>query len=98
MFRARKTVATYREWLNAARPLLQLRVPPEEVVWTTPSDAQDLLFEPEPAEPPRHACGTVMMPRAFFAIAEPVSRHSSERKWELLYRTASRITNGERNL
>ena len=98
MFRAHKAISSYREWLDEARQLLRQRVAAEEVVWTTASDAQDLLFEPEPVHPSRREGGTVMMPRAFFAMAEPVSRHSSERRWELLYRAAWRITNGERNL
>jgi probable DNA metabolism protein len=98
MFRAHQTVSDYREWRDAARRLLRQRVSPEEVVWTTASDAQDLLFEPEPAGPAPRESGTVMIPRAFFALAEPVSRHSSERRWDLLYRVAWRITNGERNL
>ena len=98
MFRSRQTIANYREWRDAARQLLRGRVPPEEVVWTTASDTQNLLFEPEPAGPSQGESGTVLIPRAFFAIAEPVSRHSSERRWDLLYRAAWRITNGERNL
>jgi probable DNA metabolism protein len=98
ILRAHETVANYRQWLDSARQLLVQRVPPEEVVWTAASDAQDLLFEPEPADRSRREHGTVMMPRAFFAIAEPVSRHSSERRWDLLYRAAWRIMNGERNL
>lgn len=98
MFRAHKTISNYRDWRDAARQFLRQRVPAEEIVWTTASDTQDLLFEPEPAETPRPECGTVMIPRAFFSMAEPVSRHSSERRWDLLYRAAWRITNGERNL
>ena len=98
MFRAHQSVANYGEWLNQARDLLRRRVPPDEVVWTTPADPQDLLFEPEPATPATSGRGTIMIPRAFFAIAEPVSRHSSESRWELLYRLAWRLTNGERNL
>lgn len=98
MFRAHITVATYREWRDAARGLLRQRVPPEEVVWTAVSDAQDLLFDPEPAGPSPLEPGTIAIPRAFFAMAEPVSRHKSERRWDLLYRAAWRMTNGERNL
>ena len=98
MFRVHKTVSSYGEWLDEARGLLRQRVPAEDVVWTTASDAQNLLFEPEPADAPRRGSATVVVPRAFFAMAEPVSRHSSERRWELLYRAAWRITAGERNL
>ena len=98
MFRARETIEGYREWLDAARRLLRERVPPDEVVWSGASDTQGLLFEPEPAGPPRREHGTIMVPRAFFALAEPVSRHSSQRRWDLLYRAAWRIVNGERNL
>ena len=78
MFRAHQTVSTYREWRDAARRLLRAasaaakrwsgRVHPR---------AQDLLFEPEPAGQSQRESGTVMIPRAFFAMAEPVSRHSS---------------------
>jgi DNA polymerase len=98
MFRAHKTIANYGEWLEAARPLLRQRVPANEVVWSTASDSQDLLFEPEPAAPTTGEAKPVMIPRAFFALSEPVSRHSSEHRWDLLYRAAWRITNGERDL
>ena len=98
MFRAHQSVGNYSEWLNQARDLLRRRVPPEEVVWTTPANGQDLLFEPEPATPSTSGRETIMIPRGFFAIAEPVSRHSSESRWDLLYRLAWRLTNGERNL
>ena len=98
MFRTHRTISSYREWREAARELLRQRVPAEEVVWTAASDAQELLFEPEPNGSSQRESGTVMIPRAFFALAEPVSRHSSERRWDLLYRAAWRITNGERNL
>lgn len=98
IFTAHKTISGYGEWLDAARQLLRQRVPPEEVVWTTACHAQTLLFEPEQAGPSPQESGPVMIPRAFFALAEPVSRHSSERRWNLLYRAAYRITAGERHL
>ncbi len=100
MLKAHPTVSNFGEWRDAARRLLRQGVRPEEVVWTTASDTQTLLFEPEPEPGDRlHSeRGMVTIPRAFFAIAEPVSRHSSERRWDLLYRAAWRITNGRRNL
>jgi len=98
MFRAHQTVTSYREWLDAARQLLVQRVPPEEVVWTAASEGQSLLFEPDPSGPSPRESGNIMVPRAFFAMAEPVSRHSSEHRWDLLYRAAWRMTNGERHL
>jgi len=98
MFRTHKTVSNYREWRDAARQLLRQRVAPEEVIWTTAYDSQILLFEPEPAGPLPRESAKVMFPRAFFEMAAPVSRHSSERRWDLLYRAAWRITNGEHNL
>lgn len=98
MLRAHQTISNYREWRDVARQLLRRRVPAEEVVWTTASDAQNLLFEPEPTQLAPADIGTVVIPRKFFALAEPVSRHHSERRWDLLYRAAWRITNGERNL
>src|SRR5262249_11860812 len=95
MFRAHQKIANYREWRDAARQLLRQRVRPYEVIWTTASDPQTLLFDPEPSGPSPHEGGTITIPRAFFALAEPVSRHSSERRWELLYRAAWRITNSQ---
>lgn len=79
--------------------MLRERVSPEEVAWASASDAQNLLFAAEPVEAsPREGDGSVRVPRAFFAMAEAVSRHWSERRWELLYRVAWRITNGTRDL
>jgi len=98
VFRVHQSVSNYREWLNAARPLLRQRVLPGEIVWTAASEAQDLLFAPEPIDPSTPEGDPVMVPRAFLRIAEQVSRHSSDRRWELLYRVAWRITNGERHL
>jgi DNA polymerase len=98
MLRAHKKISNYREWRNAARQLLLQRVPPEQVAWTTASDSQSLLFETVPGDTSPRESGPVMIPRAFVGLAELVSRHSSERRWDLLYRAAWRIANGERNL
>ncbi len=98
MHQAQQIVSSYREWRDAARNLLRRRVSPQDVVWTTASDSQSLLFAPEPADSSPRESGTVMIPRAFFAIAEAVSRHSSDRRWDLLYRAAWRIVSGERHL
>jgi uracil-DNA glycosylase len=98
MFRAQKAISNYGEWRDAARQLLGQRVSPDEAVWSAACDSQNLLFDPEPAAGALRQNETVMIPKAFLALAEPVSRHSSERRWDLLYRAAWRITNGERNL
>lgn len=98
MFKAHQTVANYREWLDAARRLLRRSVPPEDIVWIAASDSQNLLFEPENGGATTAESGAVMVPRAFFAMAEPVARHSSEQRWDLLYRALWRMTHGERHL
>ena len=94
---AHPSIANYAEWRDTARQLLQRRVPPGQIAWTTAGDPQDLLFDAgdlpsPPAGPP------LLIPRAFLQIAETVSRHSDPNRWTLLYRTAWRLTNGERHL
>jgi DNA polymerase len=98
IFKAHQIVTSYGEWRDAARQLLLQGVTPGEVVWTTGDDPQPLLFEAMPAAPLPRQSRALIIPRAFFALAERVSRHSSERRWDLLYRAAWRMTNGDRNL
>lgn len=89
--------ANYGEWRHAARSLLQRGVPPESVTWRAPNDAQPLLFaSEEPISEPLKAA--IMIPRAFFKLAENVSRHSDWKRWSVLYRVAWRLTHGELNL
>jgi uracil-DNA glycosylase len=90
-------VQNFHDWRNAARDLLRDRVGPEQVTWSSPADAQELLFAPESTEP-AGSRPQVLIPRPFLRLAELVSRHSDSKRWNLLYRAAWRLTNGERHL
>ncbi|MFN7998634.1 MAG: UdgX family uracil-DNA binding protein [Bryobacteraceae bacterium] len=97
MFAAHPCIANYGEWRDTARELLRRRVPPGQIVWSTSGDPQELLFESGP--PPSTAAGPpLLIPRAFLKLAEVVARHSDSNRWSTLYRTAWRLTNGERHL
>jgi len=91
-------VKNYLEWRNAARGLLREGVRPEEVVWASADDAQELLFEPQRSDDAAPVDSDVRVPRAFLPLAESVARHSDAKRWNLLYRVVWRLTHGERHL
>ena len=84
---------TYENWRAIASRLLRSKIPPQEVYWDC--DEQVPLFDSQPQEAANSA---VMIPKAFVALAKTVARHSDPDRWNLLYRVAWRITNGERHL
>src|SRR5690349_17454732 len=97
MLRANPRVRDYSEWRSAARALLRDGVRPEQVAWSSATDPQPLLFEPERVET-GELQRPLLIPRPFLKLAELVSRHSDPRRWELLYSAAWRVTRGERHL
>jgi DNA polymerase len=90
-------VNSYAQWRSTARTLLRTGVPPHEIVWSATDNAQCDLFDSTPRidSPTEHK---IRVPSAFFKLAESVSRHRNERRWDLLYRLAWRLTHGEHHL
>src|SRR5689334_6900930 len=92
-------VSNFDQWRVAARNALRDRIPPDQVVWSSADDTQNLLFECEVSEPsPRAASETLRVPRSFVTLAQLVARHSDPARWTLLYRALWRITHGEQQL
>jgi DNA polymerase len=75
-------------WREAARRLRLSRVPPDQVVWRV-GEARGLFLDEE-AEPPV-AAPAFTVPRAFFELADDVLLHSSERRFDLMYRLLWRL-------
>lgn len=91
------SVNDYFDWRTKARDLLQNRVPPDQVVWTSEADSQQLLFDSQAAAS-NNAAPSLVIPKSFLQLAETVSRHSNPHRWTILYRVAWRLLNGERYL
>lgn len=84
---------TYEDWRAMASPLLRSKTPPQDIYWNRGEQAP--LFHLQVQAADNHA---VMIPKAFVALAKTVARHSNPDRWNLLYRVAWRVTNGERRL
>ena len=84
---------TYEDWRVIASPLLRSNTPPQTIRWER--DEQQSLFHLEARQADHHA---VLIPKAFVTLAKSVARHSSPDRWNVLYRVAWRILNGERHL
>lgn len=80
-------------WRTAARALLIERVPPQNVIWATAGDPDDLFAgeTPEPASPPPPAAAT-SVPRAFVELAETGLLHSDPERFGLFYRLLTRVS------
>ena len=86
----------FEAWRDAARDLLALRVPPNEVLWSDEAQAPG-LFAPAPNTSPRAEAPKV--PAVFLDLARSVSAHRDGRRWDVLYRVLWRVTiGGERHL
>ncbi len=86
----------FTEWRNAARALLQARVPPQEIDWRCRQDAAGDLFGPAPEVIPDAADGivpqaTLTVPQTFLPLAEAAICHSDPVRFQLLYRVLFRL-------
>jgi DNA polymerase len=87
-------------WRNAARDLLQAGVPPEDVHWPVPTDAQDGLFAAPEAPKASDALAPTTsvqaaaprVPPAFLTLAQTALLHSDPQRFALLYRLLWRHT------
>ncbi|WP_082477869.1 MULTISPECIES: UdgX family uracil-DNA binding protein [unclassified Rhizobium] len=86
----------FTEWRNAARALLQARVPPQEIDWRCREDAARDLFGPTPealsdAEADNVPQSGLTVPQAFLPLAEAAICHSDPARFQLLYRVLFRL-------
>lgn len=80
------------EWRGHARRLLMAGVPPEDVVWRTPSDpARTLFADEDPALPDRSATRPPRVPRAFLDMTRRVLCHRDAARFDRLYRLLWRL-------
>ena len=88
-------VATFDEtisgWRETARRLLASNFHPDDVLWSK----EPTLFSAEIGDELRPK---ISVPKAFLELAEVVSCHRDDAKWEALYRVLYRIANGEQHL
>lgn len=85
---------SFSSWREAARILLDRRIPPQNVLWETGGlfDSAVVREDPPPGEP-------VKVPPAFLALASSAACHRSPARWALLYQILWRVTHGgERHL
>lgn len=91
-----RIASSFESWRAAARGLLQERVEPAEICW---DDGVEELLLPGLMPlwlPPQAA--RVTLPRRFVTMASRVAAHRERTRWDLLYRTAFRITYENRDL
>ncbi|MEX1047882.1 MAG: TIGR03915 family putative DNA repair protein [Akkermansiaceae bacterium] len=85
---------SFSTWREAARILLDRRIPPQNVLWETGGlfDSAVVREDPPPGEP-------VKVPPAFIALASSAACHRNPSRWALLYQILWRVTHGgERHL
>lgn len=94
-----REVSDFESWRKAARDLIRREVPPPQIRWREPGEAQLALplgdAEDEPAE--THSVN-FSVPQAFLRLAKHVACHRDPKRWELLYQALWRIAHGERHL
>lgn len=90
---------TFESWRAAARPLLEQRVAPTEVLWSDTREGTATLNFATPSAPPTSTVATVLrIPREFIDQAELAACFRDSERWALLYRMAYRLTTGEHDL
>ncbi len=85
----------FASWRDAARRLLQDKVPPQEVLW----DGGDGLFSTPDLHEEASAAARLKVPAAFVEMAKTVACHRDPSRWSLLYQILWRVVcGGERHL
>ncbi len=90
---------TFRAWRSRARTLLDERVHPNDVIWSTKGNDTDELFGfAEPTHenvikfPVSQINNRVKVPAYFIKLSETVSCHRSQQQWSMLYHILWSIT------
>jgi uracil-DNA glycosylase len=82
---------TLAGWRDTARRLLEARINPAEILWSTEGALFDgVIPDAQPLK--------LTVPREFVSLAEMIACHREESRWSTLYRVLYRIVNGERHL
>lgn len=94
---------TFADWKRAAREALANALPPADVHWSDPEDAQaDLGFAFAEAPAPYALRATpaerIRVPREFLTLATEAACHRDPTRWDLLYRVLWRLSHGEPHL
>ena len=79
--------ANYASWRDAARRLLQDKVPPHDVLW----ESADGLFSAPEAREEAPVAAQLKEPSAFVEMAESVACHRDPSRWSLLYQILWRV-------
>lgn len=107
-------VATFAEWREAARELLQAGIPPEAVTWGSPGDGGDLFSgAPAPAAAPHNAPVRLQqpkpaphqpphvpphVPRSLLDMLQAAACYREPDRWAFLYRVIWRWQQGEHDV
>ena len=85
----------FASWRDAARRLLEDKVPPHEVLWESAGG----LFSAPPPHEEAPLPARLKVPAAFVEMAESVACHRDPSRWSLLYQILWRVVcGGERHL
>lgn len=84
----------FEDWRNTARNYLMKGVMPESGVWENSLLSPDIMTFGTNATPGR----SLSVPAAFLEKARTISRHTSPKRWMLLYAALYRLVKDERHL
>lgn len=89
---------TFRAWRTKARSLLDEKIHPNDVIWSTQQNESDELFgfaeptNPAPAPKTSPLTNRVKVPPYFIQLAQTVSCHRSQKQWSMLYHILWSVT------
>ncbi len=93
------TTPGFNEWRDVARKLISNKIPPSQIIWKTPSQKHNGLFDDEAA------LGLIVasdfklsVSKDFLTMAEAICCHSNKDKFDLLYKILWRINFENKNL
>ena len=92
---------TFRAWRSKARSLLDQKMHPNDVIWSTQGDDSDELFgfsettkqtpENKPEQKPQTS-NRAKVPPFFIQLAQTVCCHRSQKQWSMLYHILWSVT------
>ncbi len=89
-------IDNWAHWRDVCRELVHQRVAPTEVQ-LVPRGTQSTLFAEESPQLSRSAAA-FKVPKEFVELSEAIACHRAEDRWQLLYRTLWRLTQGQPHL
>ncbi len=91
------TCPGFDQWRDAARRCILNDIPPDQILWKTPDQAQDSLFTAADELPP-DTPDEFSVSKDFIDLAETVMCHSDNARFDILYRLLWRIRHDNKNL